>query len=182
MQCAFVGVLSRRQKADKKSGLGQLWEQAVSLIIRPQRAQYGTMPPPTLLRRFCVLITCLWLLDIAQLGPSDFHVLGRPFQRIDFSLPNGRGHLLQCSWYRPAAPEAPVPAVIYLHGNSGCRCDADDALHTMLPYGVSGNAHNSFFVSAILTAGRWQCLRLTLAEADRAEGNTFLWDSSKRAT
>ena len=35
--------------------------------------------------------------------------------------------------------EAPpqVPVIIYLHGNSGCRCDADDALHTMLPYGVS---------------------------------------------
>lgn len=44
---------------------------------------------------------------------------------------------MQCSFYRRVAPDSPVPAVVYLHGNSGCRCDADDALHTMLPFGAS---------------------------------------------
>ena len=71
-----------------------------------------------------------------MLGPAEFEIAHRKFVREELEVVNPRGLTLQCSWYRPEASE-PVPVIIYLHGNSGCRADADDALHTMLPYGVS---------------------------------------------
>lgn len=71
-----------------------------------------------------------------QLGPKEFRIAGHSFVREDFELTNDRGLKLVCSWFRPVVDEA-RPVVIYLHGNSGCRCDADDPLHTVLPYGCS---------------------------------------------
>ncbi len=83
-----------------------------------------------------------------MLGPREFEVLRKPFERLDMTLKNKRGLPLECSWYRQTRPEQPTPCIVYLHGNSGCRCDADDALLTMLPFGVSGDAYS--FVAKLL--------------------------------
>ncbi len=46
----------------------------------------------------------------------------------------------------------PRPCVIYLHGNSGSRLDAADALHTLLPHGVTGkNMPNAILLCAFET-------------------------------
>ncbi len=113
----FVGFFEekKKKKTEKKNSLSQMWSLAVDLIVRPVRAQYS----------------------VAQLGPSEFDIMGFSYRRLDFALKNKRGIDLQCSFYRRVASDNPVPAVIYLHGNSGCRCDADDALHTLLPFGAS---------------------------------------------
>jgi hypothetical protein len=84
--------------------------------------------------------------DVEMLGPHEFEVMQKSFERLDMSLKNKRGLLLECSWYRQSRPQQPTPCIIYLHGNSGCRCDADDALLTMLPYGVSGERHQIVFI------------------------------------
>jgi hypothetical protein len=76
--------------------------------------------------------------DVDMLGPREFEVMRKSFERMDLTLKNKRGLQLECSWYRQTQPQQPTPCIVYLHGNSGCRCDADDALLTMLPYGVSG--------------------------------------------
>jgi hypothetical protein len=76
--------------------------------------------------------------DVDMLGPPEFEVMRKSFERMDMTLKNKRGLQLECSWYRQTQPQQPTPCIVYLHGNSGCRCDADDALLTMLPYGVSG--------------------------------------------
>ena len=69
---------------------------------------------------------------MACLGPDSFAVGGREFVREELELQNGRHLMLQCSWYRPRET-SPAPCIVYLHGNSGCRADADDALHTVRP-------------------------------------------------
>mgnify|MGYP001039027169 FL=1 len=63
---------------------------------------------------------------------------------------NQRGLKLRCSHWEPIErqPEQPEtdasatkalkrPAVIYLHGNCGCRLDALDAIAAVLPLGAS---------------------------------------------
>merc|ERR1712093_717667 len=92
------------KKPKKSQSLGAMWEMAVNLIIRPERADYS----------------------VACLGPDSFAVGGREFVREELELQNGRHLMLQCSWYRPRET-SPAPCIVYLHGNSGCRADADDA-------------------------------------------------------
>ena len=51
---------------------------------------------------------------------------------------NSRGHQLRCSHYVPLNVESQaVPCVIYCHGNSGSRLDADDAIRLLLPEAIS---------------------------------------------
>ncbi|XP_077237475.1 alpha/beta-Hydrolases superfamily protein isoform X3 [Tasmannia lanceolata] len=54
-------------------------------------------------------------------------------------LQNGRGHTLKCSHYVPSTfPEnTPLPCVIYCHGNSGCRADANEAAVILLPSNIT---------------------------------------------
>ncbi|RZR73577.1 hypothetical protein BHM03_00025905, partial [Ensete ventricosum] len=54
-------------------------------------------------------------------------------------LTNGRGHTLQCSHYVPSfVPESTaLPCVIYCHGNSGCRADANEAAVILLPSNIT---------------------------------------------
>ncbi|OVA19694.1 hypothetical protein BVC80_9059g12 [Macleaya cordata] len=54
-------------------------------------------------------------------------------------LTNGRGHTLRCSHYVPSPfPEdTPLPCVIYCHGNSGCRADANEAAVILLPSNIT---------------------------------------------
>ncbi|XP_047944639.1 uncharacterized protein LOC125191183 isoform X2 [Salvia hispanica] len=54
-------------------------------------------------------------------------------------LSNERGHTLKCSHYAPSqVPDgSPLPCVIYCHGNSGCRADANEAAVVLLPSNIT---------------------------------------------
>ena len=83
-----------------------MWTKLVNLVIRPPRAEYDPerhLPGP----RF-------------KLG-------GVPCHRTDLELTGALGLRLKCSHYRREDfrdKTEPSPCVIYLHGNSGSRCDA----------------------------------------------------------
>ncbi|KAL3820867.1 hypothetical protein ACJIZ3_006772 [Penstemon smallii] len=54
-------------------------------------------------------------------------------------LSNERGHTLRCSHYFPSQfpDDTPLPCVIYCHGNSGCRADANEAAVVLLPSNIT---------------------------------------------
>ncbi|KAL5163728.1 hypothetical protein HKD37_07G020566 [Glycine soja] len=59
--------------------------------------------------------------------------------RIWRQLKNTRGYTLKCSHYLPSPfPEdTSLPCVIYCHGNSGCRADANEAAVILLPSNIT---------------------------------------------
>nr|XP_010911200.2 uncharacterized protein LOC105037208 [Elaeis guineensis] len=73
------------------------------------------------------------------LWESEFTLASRKFKRLDLELTNTRGHTLQCSHYVPSdVPEnMALPCVIYCHGNSGCRADANEAAVILLPSNIT---------------------------------------------
>jgi len=90
-----------------------------NLVIRPPRATYHT-----------------W-----QLGPNEFHVSGVKAMRRDFRLQATTGGSLACSHYLPwrewDEPPRRWPVVVYLHGNSSNRLEANGLLGPLLAHGVS---------------------------------------------
>lgn len=93
-------------------------DQFINFVIRPPRADYNPEH-------------YLW--------EWDFTLAGRKYKRQDLELINERGHALKCSHYTPTAlPEnIAIPCVIYCHGNSGCRADANEAAVILLPSNIS---------------------------------------------
>ncbi|MED6131194.1 hypothetical protein PIB30_117052 [Stylosanthes scabra] len=93
-------------------------EQFINFVIRPPRAEYNPEQ-------------YLW--------DKEFSLAGRTYQRQDLELKNARGHTLQCSHYLPSPfPEdTSLPCVIYCHGNSGCRADANEAAVILLPSNIT---------------------------------------------
>ncbi|XP_020221564.1 uncharacterized protein LOC109804183 isoform X2 [Cajanus cajan] len=59
--------------------------------------------------------------------------------RIWRQLKNSKGYTLKCSHYLPSPfPEdVSLPCVIYCHGNSGCRADANEAAVILLPSNIT---------------------------------------------
>ncbi|MBA0595301.1 hypothetical protein Gorai_012176 [Gossypium raimondii] len=64
---------------------------------------------------------------------------GNSKDKIWRQLTNARGHKLRCSHYLPSPfpEETPLPCVIYCHGNSGCRADANEAAVILLPSNIT---------------------------------------------
>ncbi|GMH26845.1 hypothetical protein Nepgr_028688 [Nepenthes gracilis] len=93
-------------------------DQFINYVIRPPRAEYN---------------------PDQYLWETDFTLAGRAYKRQDMELTNGRGHILRCSHYVPSPyPEDdPLPCVIYCHGNSGCRVDANEAAVILLPSNIT---------------------------------------------
>ncbi|CAN1842285.1 Uncharacterized protein YqkD [Linum perenne] len=93
-------------------------EQFINFVIRPPRADYN---------------------PDQYLWEKDFTLASRAYKRQDLELTNARGHTLQCSHYVPSPfPEdTPLPCVIYCHGNSGCRADANEAAVILLPSNIT---------------------------------------------
>lgn len=93
-------------------------DQFINFVIRPPRAEYN---------------------PDQYLWDKDFTLAGRKYKREDLELINERGHTLQCTHYVPSQfPEdAPLPCVIYCHGNSGCRADANEAAAILLPSNIT---------------------------------------------
>ncbi|XP_068642743.1 uncharacterized protein [Aristolochia californica] len=93
-------------------------EQFINFVIRPPRAEYN---------------------PDQYLWEKEFSLAGRKYQRQDLELQNASGHTLKCSHYVPSHfPEnTPLPCVIYCHGNSGCRADANEAAVILLPSNIT---------------------------------------------
>ncbi|PIA58241.1 hypothetical protein AQUCO_00500291v1 [Aquilegia coerulea] len=93
-------------------------DQFVNFVIRPPRAEYN---------------------PDQYLWEVDFTLAGRKYKRYDLELANRGGHTLQCSHYVPSPfPEDTLlPCVIYCHGNSGCRADANEAAVILLPSNIT---------------------------------------------
>ncbi|KAE9599148.1 putative serine aminopeptidase, S33, alpha/Beta hydrolase [Lupinus albus] len=93
-------------------------EQFINFVIRPPRAEYN---------------------PDQYLWEKEFTLAGKTYQRQDLELENARGHTLQCSHYLPSPlPEdTSLPCVIYCHGNSGCRADANEAAVVLLPSNIT---------------------------------------------
>ncbi|KAG5242281.1 hypothetical protein OIU77_029390 [Salix suchowensis] len=93
-------------------------DQFINFVIRPPRADYN---------------------PDQYLWEKDFTLAGRAYKRQDLELANARGHTLRCSHYLPSPfPEdTPLPCVIYCHGNSGCRADANEAAVILLPSNIT---------------------------------------------
>ncbi|KAL5056660.1 hypothetical protein RYX36_037342, partial [Vicia faba] len=73
------------------------------------------------------------------LWEKEFSLAGRTYQRQDLELKNARGYTLKCSHYLPSPfPEdTSLPCVVYCHGNSGCRADANEAAVILLPSNIT---------------------------------------------
>ncbi|XP_042444384.1 uncharacterized protein LOC122029461 [Zingiber officinale] len=93
-------------------------EQFINFVIRPPRADYN---------------------PDQYLWEPEFTLAGRKYKRLDLELKNGRGHTLKCSHYVPySIPEnTALPCVVYCHGNSGCRADANEAAVILLPSNIT---------------------------------------------
>lgn len=90
----------------------------MNFVIRPPRANYSQA------------------LDLLE---QEFLLKGRKYLRKDLQVVNSRGHVLQCSHYMPHFPpkDEALPCVIYCHGNSGCRADANEAAIILLPLNIT---------------------------------------------
>ncbi|KAL5059463.1 hypothetical protein RYX36_031067, partial [Vicia faba] len=88
--------------------------------------------------------------DILAVGINVTHQVvlsGRTITRISICgkrnspslLKNARGYTLKCSHYLPSPfPEdTSLPCVVYCHGNSGCRADANEAAVILLPSNIT---------------------------------------------
>ena len=77
------------------------------MIIRPQRNEYPS--------------------DISQ-NNSVRDIGGKKFMKKIYHVNNDRGNKLSCMFYEPVAEERPsekMPVLIYMHGNAGCRLEAE---------------------------------------------------------
>lgn len=114
------------------------WARLVNLVIRPPRADYSpdASLPGGSSRRFrisgeiCKRVDLILETRGARDGGDD-----DACRRID----EARSMRVQCSHYVPESvpPNAKLPCVIYLHGNSGSRCDAADVVFKLLPRRVT---------------------------------------------
>ena len=96
------------------SGYNSLWK----AIIRPPRASY----------------------KYKDLGPTEFKSAGMSCIRTDLELKGARGHIMQCSHSEPLEiirKWHDMPCVIYMHGNSSCRLEAQDLISFLLPANIT---------------------------------------------
>lgn len=118
--CGLLVVVVDREIRSLKllCGNEKMIEQFINLVIRPPRAEYK---------------------PDQYLWEADFTLAGKKYKRQDLELANRRGHTLQCSHYVPSPfPEDTLlPCVIYCHGNSGCRADANEAAVILLPSNIT---------------------------------------------
>jgi pimeloyl-ACP methyl ester carboxylesterase len=75
-----------------------------------------------------------------MLGPAEFIFCGRGFTRRDFNIRNARDMKVVCSMWEPVAadrPNALLPCVIYMHGNSSARPEALTIISLVLSLGAT---------------------------------------------
>jgi len=97
-----------------KEGYGSLWQ----AIIRPPREEYSS----------------------EDLGPSQFNLHGRTFQRTDFTITNARGNKIYVSHFEPVESERVtevLPCVVYLHGNCSSRLEGLAGIPVLMPSNIT---------------------------------------------
>lgn len=100
------------------SSLPDLYGDAWRAIIRPPRDTYPE----------------------DALGPEEFSLRDRTYQRHELDLRNAKGQKLVCSHFQPAPAQRSqrmLPCVIYLHGNCSSRVEALATLPVLLPLGIT---------------------------------------------
>ncbi|CAG9330389.1 unnamed protein product [Blepharisma stoltei] len=78
--------------------------------------------------------------DLGDLGPAEFTIENRRYQRNDIILYNQRNMKLVCSLFEPIPEqriEKRLPCVIFLHGNCSSRLEGINTLHTLLPLNIT---------------------------------------------
>lgn len=91
----------------------------MQMIIRPQRSQYMS--------------------DSAENNKVK-EVGGKKFVKKIFQIQNEKSQKLSCMLYEPIAEERPsekMPVVIYMHGNAGCRLEAEAYVPLLLTQGIN---------------------------------------------
>lgn len=91
----------------------------MQMIIRPQRSQYMS--------------------DSAENNKVK-EVGGKKFVKKIFQIQNEKSQKLSCMLYEPITEERPsekMPVVIYMHGNAGCRLEAEAYVHLLLTQGIN---------------------------------------------
>lgn len=98
-------------------GMASFYNEICNLIIRPQRCIY----------------------ENSSLGPQTFGGRDDQFVREDFQITNERNMVIQCSFWcnQENVNREGIPVVVYCAGNCGSRCDALDAVQSLLPLGIS---------------------------------------------
>lgn len=65
---------------------------------------------------------------------------GKKFVKKIFQIQNEKGNKLSCMLYEPVLDERPsekMPVVIYMHGNAGCRLEAEAYVPLLLTQGIN---------------------------------------------
>ncbi|EAR83757.2 alpha/beta fold hydrolase (macronuclear) [Tetrahymena thermophila SB210] len=96
-------------------------ESDINQIIRPKRLMYGQH----------------------DLGPNVKNIKGTMVMRKDFQVVNSRQEKLQCSLFFPKNEQQSNLLVIYLHGNSGCRLEANPVVANLAPLGYHVCSYDS---------------------------------------
>jgi len=75
---------------------------------------------------------------LIPLGPKEFTIKGKMYERIDIKLFNERKHRLECSHFKPiVSANKELPCVIYMHGNCSSRVEALTILRSILPMEIT---------------------------------------------
>ncbi|WRX27198.1 Histidine phosphatase superfamily [Theobroma cacao] len=107
---------------------GKSWEEAFSVAGFGGWKLQGIVTPRLIITQTSIC------------GKGNLHLLeGSTKDKIWRQLTNARGYMLRCSHYMPSPfpKETPLPCVIYCHGNSGCRADANEAAVILLPSNIT---------------------------------------------
>ena len=110
----------------------------INLVIRPQRSEYPS--------------------DEANNGKVR-EIAGKKYAKKIFTLDNEEGKKLSCQFWEPIAEERPaekMPAVLYMHGNAGCRLEAEAYVPHLLPLGI--NIFSFDFSGCGRSEGEWVTL------------------------
>lgn len=75
-----------------------------------------------------------------DLGPKEFQVKGKRYQRRDIGLTNPKGDKICCSHFEPAKSQRVnevLPCVVFCHGNCGSRLDIFPVILSLLPHNIT---------------------------------------------
>lgn len=108
--------VSRARRAGPIGAIRGCYEELVSAVIRPPRAEY----------------------QVQDLGPPHFKLERHEYIREDVQVKNASGLTLECSWWQPyCSSQKRHPCVVYMHGNSSCRIEAMEHLEMIVEMGVT---------------------------------------------
>ncbi|OIV89278.1 hypothetical protein TanjilG_23738 [Lupinus angustifolius] len=116
-------------------------EQFINFIIRPPRVSSLKFLQLVIIgfKPIELQLQFQFIYFVTHTGRTIIQISTFGIGNSSLQLKNGRGYTLQCSHYLPLPfPEdTSLPCVIYCHGNSGCRADANEAAVILLPSNIT---------------------------------------------